>query len=738
MKALTASILVLSLIGTAAARSARSTAGSQSALIQEFKGLTQPVPRTPQVLQGEYAKVVKYLLARMTDRNTSSRRRLEARADLERICLRAGRPGAELERAALCKAMLGFLKADAKTSPPGVILKMLEYIGGAESAEALGRLLVSTDRKLREKARRALQNNPSPEALEKLRGALYRAVDPQWKVALINSLGHRRDAASIKWLGKALKDKNEAVTIAAAAALGKIGGAGAIQALNDVRLLALPPLRAEIADALFVCADRAAAGGDRLTATAIYRRAYENPNEPAQNRIAALRSMVAVEPDKALPVLLRLLSGTDETILPAAMELAREVPGRAATKAFAALLPAAASVEKKVALIELLGARGDAAGREAVLDALKGRKWRRETREAVRLAVIKALGGVGNKDDVLMLAGLAAQTVKGKEEEQKWARFSLRQLRGEEVNEVLLGALGEGDVGVRREAIRALGARGATEAVPDLLGTAGESDATLRRAALEALGQLADEKSLGALVKWMVDAKESYETLAAERAIINVCARCRDKTAAGKVLAGAVGRASARTRRSLMRICGRLGGAEALDVLAAGVQDDDENVREAAVAALSYSRDLRAGDRLLKLAKTAAKPEHRTLALQGYIRSMRYREQAPEKKLWLYLQVLDLAQRPEEKKAALDGLGDIKTLGAMKFALEQIYSPEVKESAAYAACRVARHIYETNPQDVRQAMQTVLQVTEKEDTAKEAKRILGLAEAAAKKPPAKP
>ena len=111
---------------------------------------------------------------------------------------------------------------------------------------------------------------------------------------------------------------------AAAAALGKIGGPKAIAALNNVRLLAMPPLRAEIANALFACADHAAAAGDKDTATSIYRKAYENPTEPTQNRIAALRSMVAVEPAKALPVLLVLLKGSDKAILPVALELARD------------------------------------------------------------------------------------------------------------------------------------------------------------------------------------------------------------------------------------------------------------------------------------------------------------------------------------------------------------------------------------------------------------------------------
>ena len=734
MKSLATAVLVLGLIGAAVAQTPQPKPRSEHDLVQEFKGLAKPVPRAAAALQADYARAVKYLLDRAVDTHRSSHRREEAQADLEHVCLRAGRPGAEAHRAAVCKALVALLASEKLLARRAMALEMLGYVGRGESAEAAGALLRGSDKVLRERARSALQSNPSPAAAEQLHKALYQAVDVDWKVALINAVGYRRDTGSVDFLGKALKGKDEAVAMAAAAALGKIGGPEAIGALNDVRLLALPPLRAEIADALFGCAALAAAEGDKATATTIYRKAYENPTEPKQNRTAALRSLVAVEPGTALPVILRLMEGTDETILSVAMELAREIPGRAATNAFAALVPQATSGAKKVALIELLGVRGDSAGREAVLGALKGRKWQRETREAVRLAVIKALAGVGNENDVSLLVGLAGQTVKGKAEEQKWARFSLGQLRGGKVNEALTAALGEGDAAIRREAIRALGARGATEAVGDLLGLAGESDATLRRTALEALGQLADEKSLGALVKWMIGAKESYESLAAERAVINVCARCRDKAAAGKVLAAGMGAASAKTRRSLMRICGRLGGPEVLNVLAAGAQDDDENVREAAVSGMAYSPDVRASEMLLKIAKSAPKPDHRTLALKGYIRSMRQRSLPPEKKIWLYLQVLDLAQRPQEKKLALDGLGDLKTLGAMKFAMEHLYTPEVKDSAAHAVCRIARHLYETNPKDVRDAIQKVLQISQDENVVQEAKKILAQMDGATKKP----
>ena len=737
MKGMATFAMVLALAGGAAAQApkpppAAKPAPSPAALVQEFKGLAEARTRSPEQLRADLAAAAKHLLGQMADRKVSSRRRLVARDDLEAVCVRAARPGAEAERAAMCAALLGCLAADEKGGPRATALRMLGYIGRDESVEPLAGLLGGADEDLRERARRVLEANPSPRASEKLRQALYQAVNPTWRVGLVNSLGRRRDAGSVEYLAKLLKDKDASVAAAAAAALGKIGGPEVIKALNDVRLLALGPLRDEIADALFSCAEKAMAAGDRETAITIYRKAFENPLEPRRNRVAALRCLVAAQGEEATPMVVGLLGAGDESILPVAMALAREIPGRQATRAFAAMLERARDADKKVALIELLGSRGDPVARDAVLGAIRGRKWGREEREAVRIAVIKALAGVGNETDVEMLVRLATQDVKGKEAERKWAKWSLERLRGPKVDAALLNALSAGEPAVRREVIGALAAREVTEAVPELLGMAGESDTLLRYAALQALGQLGGKSALGPLVKWLGDAKESSEVYMAERAIVEVCGRYDDPDAAAEAVAASMRGASVRGRGALMRICGRVGGAKAIEMLAAGVADEDATVRAAAVKALSYSRDTRAADTLLKIAASASKPEIRTEALQGYIRLMRYLEQAPEKKLWMYIRVLDLAIRPAEKKLALAGLGDVKSLAAMKMAMEHLDFPDVRPEAEMAAYRVARHIYTTHPKEVIQAMQRLLGLTENENTAKEAKRILQLAQQAAK------
>ena len=706
------------------------------ALIQEFKGLTEPRERTPEALAADCRKLVRGALLNIADQRSSSRQ-LEARRDIELVCLRAGRPGAEQTRAALCNTMASMMTDPNGTAGRGVLLTMLHHIGRAESVEAIGRLLDDPDPKLRERARQALQANPTGEAVAELRKAFPSAVGDPWRAALINALGARRDAGSLNSLAKALKDDDPNVAHAAAAALGNIGGPQAIAALQEAHLTALPALRAETADALLACADRAAAGGDTDAAAGIYETIYDNATELLGKRAAALRLMLALQPDRAAGILVALIAGGDKGIGPIAVEMARTVAGREATEAFAALVPGAA-VEMKIALVRMLGARQDTAGREAVLSALRTRELAPEAGQELRLTAIEALGGVGNEKDVVFLAAMAAQAGEGKQQqEQDLARASLDAMRGSTVDEALREALHEPDAGIRREVIRAMGARRVYQAVPDLLGLQKDPDAAVRRDALAALGRIANEKSLGVLIQWMLSARDAYEATAAERALTEICARCTDKEAVGKALKEAFAGATGRTRRSLMRICSRMSGPTALDILASGAADEDRDVRDAALKGLYSTQDPRAPETMLRIATASDEPEVRNELLRSYLRKMAYAKLPPEKKIWLYLQALELAQRPEEKKLALAGLAQIKTLGAMNFVSERLLSPDVKEAAASATCSIARYVYKTHPLDVRMALEQVLQVSEDENTLKNARETIALIDAAEKAAPEK-
>ncbi len=707
--------------------SAAERARAQAQLVGEFKSGRLQGERTDEQLQADADRVIGYILNALARAGGNRYRIEQARRDLEMVCFNSVRPSDDRVRRAVCKALVGRFVEDAN-SPAGakrIIVEMLQDIGGAECVDGVGEVLKSPNPICREQARCILEKIPASGARDKLHQALFAAVEPRWQVGLINSLGAHHDPASVDWIARMLKGRDASVACAAASALGRIGNADAIGVLNNRRLLSVGELHAAIADALLAYAEKALASGDRETALTIWRKMYENPTEVRLLRIAALRAMVATQGARAIPVVVGLVAGSDQAIKPVAMELAREIPGEPATRAFVALLAKASDEAAKVEMIDLLGARGDSVAREAVLAELRGAKWHAGAGGKLRLAVISALGGVGTEADAMMLVRLAVQAG---DQERDLARASLRRLRGERINAALLEGIHENNPAVRREVVYALAGRDAGEATMSLLTLAADPEPSVRYAALDALSRAGDERALLPLVRWFCRAPDSNEAGRCERAMAGICRRTDAQDLVAASIAEAFKDADAKTKCALMQSCGHLTGAKALETLVMGIGDPNEVVQEAALKAMSRSPEKGAADQLLIIARTAKRKDRKTLALSGYLRLSRYLPLPIEKKFWAYIQIMDLAQRPEERKLAVRSLGDIRAVGALTMAMEHIQNPELVAEAEYAACRIGAYIYSANPDEVLAAMQRITRTTASAATLKEARRIRDLAQ----------
>jgi hypothetical protein len=172
--------------------------------------------------------------------------------------------------------------------------KQLSRIGGAACVSALAALV--TDETLGHVARYALERIPAAEAGAALRAALEKA-SPKLKVGIINSLGERRDAASVAALCALTRDGAKEVAAAAVAALGDIGGAEAAKELEKLAAAAPKELALVIADARVGCAERFLAEGKRGDATAIYRALQASP-QAAHVKEAARRGLERSEAAK--------------------------------------------------------------------------------------------------------------------------------------------------------------------------------------------------------------------------------------------------------------------------------------------------------------------------------------------------------------------------------------------------------------------------------------------------------
>ena len=193
--------------------------------------------------------------------------------------------------AKLEEALLEVLRSDASTGVKRGVCKSLSLIASEQSLQVLQTMLAGT--RTCDMARYVLERMPSGGADAALRGALAR-TSGRARIGIIHSLGNRKDSEAVAALAKLLDDPDEPAAQAAACALGKIGGPGAIRVLARQRNSARARVRAEASDAYLVCAGRLAAAGKKGEAAAMYKE-LSAEGTPSPVRRAAERALREIQ-----------------------------------------------------------------------------------------------------------------------------------------------------------------------------------------------------------------------------------------------------------------------------------------------------------------------------------------------------------------------------------------------------------------------------------------------------------
>jgi HEAT repeat protein len=408
-----------------------------------------------------------------------------------------------------------------------------------------------------------------------------------------------------------------------------------------------------------------------------------------------------------------LVSDADRDMRALGLQQVREeVPGEAATKKFAGLLPKLPP-EAQAGLLEALGDRHDVAARPAILEMLNGKE------EAVRAAAVRALGALGAAADVPLLAGKAA-TASGREKAA--ARQSLIALRGDDVNAAILGQMTGGEAAARAELLGVLAARNAKETLPAVLKCTEDSDSAVRLAALGALRFLADESSVADIVKALKASKDDAERRKAALSLLGVCSRGRE-ACVGAIAAG-LADADAASRVALLRGLARAGGGKAMEAVVARLSDDDESVRDEAVRMLAAWPDAAAAPHLLAIAKKGDNPRHQVLALRGLVRLAGPQGEKPAD-LELLAQAMNLAKRVEEKRLALGMLSGIATPQSLALVAPLVDDPATAEEASVAAVLIAEKAEGADKDKVRSALEKVLKQVKGQQVRERAQKVLG-------------
>jgi HEAT repeat protein len=419
---------------------------------------------------------------------------------------------------------------------------------------------------------------------------------------------------------------------------------------------------------------------------------------------------VAARGAQAAPLLVDAIKGADPELRRSAIEFMTIVKGRDATKAFVAMLPSLLP-EAQELVLRALGTRGDAAAARAVSTATKS------PHEAVRVAALEALGGMGDASAVPVLAQAAAA---GGDKEKKVARASLVRLRGDNVDAALMRYIGSGDTKVRVELIRALTGRGVTQALSKLLKAAKDDDETVRREAIRAVGTLGGKSELSALVALAVKPKDAKDRTAIEQAIGVVFKRVTDKDSqAGPVLAALAG-APTDAKPTLLRLLGRPATPKALKAVRAALKDRNAEVRDAAVRTLAEWSDAAPAEQLLVLARTSTNRTHKVLALRGYVR-MAGMSKDPTA---MYIRAMELAERPDDKKLVLGGLGSANSAQALTLVERYLKDKDLQVEAAQAAVQIAKRLRQKDATRARMALENVVSVVKDSRIRRQAQDII--------------
>ncbi|MCH5374860.1 MAG: HEAT repeat domain-containing protein, partial [Planctomycetes bacterium] len=446
--------------------------------------------------------------------------------------------------------------------------------------------------------------------------------------------------------------------------------------------------------------DRLLHDGKTDEAARIYDQLYV-PDEPA--RLAALKGVLQTAGDRASDVVLSVLASGDAAAQQVAIQHVEQI-GSAGIRSLAAgrsKLP----LDAQIHLISALGIRGDAAGLPTVLAALDS------DHHDVRLAALRALGGVGNASAVPRLV----QVMQAGNDAGDAARESLETLSAEGVDAKLVEAMQQTDDAARRaQLIEILDRRRDADAVPALLQEILHRDASVRRRAMAALGRLAGEADVAGMIDGLVRVEDGGERDEAEKAITAVCNRIPDETRKGEVLLTIYNRASADDQSSILQVLGRLGGEKPLQTIRTAIADVDVQRHDSGVRAICNWPDSSVAEDLLKLAETDRDQANRVRALRALARvAVLPSERSEESKLQLLKDGMRLAGRDDERKLILDRAREARTVETARFAATFLDDPAVAERACRTIVEIAhrREIRGPHQEEFDKLLARVAQVT---------------------------
>jgi HEAT repeat protein len=617
--------------------------------------------------------------------------------------------------------LIAVLTSNAAPQDKAISCKRLAICGTPAAVPALAGLLA--DEQLASWARIGLEAIPGPAVDAALRDAAGK-LQGKLQIGVINSIGMRRDAMAVTWLAQKLSAADPALQSAVAAALGRIGGEPAAQALGQALASATAVSLPALCEAYLRNADQFIAQGNNAKAAQICEQ-VRGVQAPRHIRMEATRSLIVARQSAGIPLLIEQLKSDDAGMVAVALGLAHELPGAALTNALAAEvnnLPPA----KQVYVIEALGVRKD----KTVVPTLLA--LTSNSQATVGIAAIAALTNLG---DVSVLPRLVAIAVTPDSEIAKAAQSAIVRFPAVDADATCSVMLAAADAKTRVTGVDMISRRAAYSAMPTVAKVAcQDADPAVRVACINALRELGSLANLAAVVDILVQNKSVDETQAAEKALATICGRQTDRAACAEKLAAGLATAQPAQKCALLRLLRSVVDAKALQAIRTAMTDTNQEVQDAATRLICDWNTAEAAPDLLALAKTSPNPTYKLLALRGYMRVSGEKDVPAAQRLAMCMEADKLVQRDDEHKILLGVLGTAGDGASLALVAMHFDNAALKAEACLAAVAIAERLVKDWPDGVLPVMEQVLKLSPDDSLAARAKEVIKQAKAQA--PPA--
>ena len=581
-----------------------------------------------------------------------------------------------------CEEQLAeFLDSDATLAAKMAVCRHLREIGTSVSVPVLEKMLLNQETS--DIARYALEKIPGISVDRALIQGIDRS-EGQVRIGIISSLGQRENSEAVPVLEKFLYDSDVSATVSAAEALGNTATPEASAALTKALDKTSGELQSQIASSLLKCAEHSLARRDWKTAIKLCDKVLSVKLSTPIHQ-AAVKCKIAASGNEARKMITDILKGKEREMYLPAITMIPNVYDGANIQEVCKILPALPE-DSQVQLLEVLSHYSEKPVRDSAVKATKSED------RMVRIAALNALESVGDSSTVELLASHAAGAGG---EEQRAARISLWGLHGEGVDQaILLNLIKLTDQNIQEELIMSIGERRIYEGKNFLFSRARSSNSGIRSAAIKALEDVSSLSDLPRLLQLLINAPGERERQELENTIAGVAGQRPDpigRANAVRVMLPSV--KDVKKKAALYRVLGKIGDDSSLPLVREALTDDNPEIRDAAVRALSDWPTVTPKEDLAIVAQTSSERIHKVLAMRAYILIVGMEPyRSPEAVVGSLKEALAWAERPEEKKLILGILPQFACQDALELAESLLREKGVEEEAKQAVQQIRKKL----------------------------------------------